>query len=133
MAKKVLTTRQLRVLEELMDNPNVKFKKSLKQVIWGNTNPPKFKVGQYFIVSDPGHRVFGNPVKDFKAKIVKINGFYGQLYWGYELEAEVICEGKVHIATIHCREHDLEIAKRCRSNTNVLKKMKSKYEESMDV
>lgn len=115
-----MTKQQIKVFEDLLKDKDFTGKKALKHLLWLNTSTPKFKVGDCFIVSDPGHRVGNFPVKDFKAKIVKISSWRDEEDWFYTLEAYVEINGKNTTTNIHKYESALWQAKSCEDNVNVL-------------
>jgi len=115
-----MTKQQIKVFEELLKDKDFNGKKSLKHLLWLNTSKPKFKIGDCFIVSDPGHRVFNFPVKDFKAKIVKISSWRDEEEWFYTLEASVEYNGKQITTNVNKYENVLWQSKNCDDNVNVL-------------
>ena len=50
-------------INKMLSDPDVKGKSVLRKLLWHNTVIPKYAVGDCFIVTDSGHRVFGVPVK----------------------------------------------------------------------
>ena len=122
---------QIKVFEELLNDESFKGKNQLKHLLWLNTSKPKHKIGDCFYVSDPSHRVYGHPVRDFKAKIVGVKAFAFDEDWHYELEMEVECGGKKTISKEYALERDL--VKKCKDNRNVLNDPKSKHADSIEV
>lgn len=127
-----MTKGQINTFNKLLEDPNFKGKKHLRHLLWLNTSKPKFKVGDCFEVTDPGHKLFGYPVKDFKAKIVEIKSWINEEEWFYSLEIEAECDGE--IITAHCGkyERDLTRSKKCKDNKNILGEKKTEHPESMD-
>lgn len=115
-----MTKEQINVFETLLKDKDFIGKKSLKHLLWLNTSKPKFDIGDCFIVSDPGHRVFNFPVKDFKAKIIKVSSWRDEEDWFYTLEASVEYNGNQITITVHKYETDLWQSKSCEDNVNVL-------------
>ena len=115
-----MTKQQIKVFEELLKDKDFKGKKALKHLLWLNTSKPKFKVGDCFIVSDPGHRIGNFPVKDFKAKIIEISSWRDEEDWFYHLECFVEINGRQTTTNVHKYETDLDRAIRCEDNVNVL-------------
>ena len=124
---------QIKVFEELLQDKNVRGKKWLRYLLWLNTTDPKYKEGDCFEVSDRGHRVYGYPVKDFKAKVVNVSSMLNCFEWRYELEAEVECDGKTTTVKVYQDESELSRAKKCKDNKNVLGEAKSSAVESLEM
>lgn len=115
-----MTKQQIKVFEDLLKDKSFVGKKSLKHLLWLNTSTPKYKEGDCFIVSDHGHSVFGVPVKNFRAKIIRVSSWRDEEDWFYTLEASVERNGKQITTTISKYESDLNRAKTCEDNVNVL-------------
>lgn len=111
---------QIKVFEELLQDPNFKGKQQLKHLLWLNTTEPKFKEGDCFKVTDHGHTIGGYPVKDFNAKIVKSYAFKTDNEWRYEMEMAIEYNGKHTTSMVYKTESDLLI--RCDDNKNILGK-----------
>lgn len=126
-----MTQKQIKVFEELLESKETKGKKLLHYLLWMNTTEPKFKIGECFEVTDRGHRMFGYPVQNFKARITATNTFLREEEWRYELELEVECDGKIATTKVYKYEH--ELIKRCDDNKNILGVAKSKYEDTLDI
>lgn len=122
---------QIKVFEELLQDESFRGKKQLKHLLWLNTSEQKFKKGDCFIVSDPGHIVYGHPVKNFKAKVGKVTAWNGQEGWYYHLVMEIECNGKKTQVEVYKYEQELERAKRCKDNINILENQNSKHEEAL--
>lgn len=118
-----MTKQQIKVFEELLKDKDFKGKKALKHLLWLNTSTPKFKIGDCFIVSDPGHSIGVYPVKDFRAKVIEISAWKDVEDWFYKLEASVTINGKQITTNIYKYECDLERAARCEDNVNVKKSL----------
>lgn len=115
-----MTKQQIKVFEDLLKDKDFQGKKALKHLLWLNTSTPKFKPGDCFIVSDPGHSIGGFPVRNFRAKVVKISSWRDEEDWFYALEASVEINGKQTTVQVHKYESDLQRAERCEDNVNVL-------------
>ncbi len=111
--------KELEVLESMLQDPDVKGRKLIERVIWLNTVAPKYKIGECFEVTDPGHKVYGVPVKRFRARVTNIltSQLFGKVY-RYELSAHVRCGNKELDTEIFLDEND--IGKRVSDNLNVL-------------
>lgn len=128
-----MTSEQVKVFNQLLNDKGFKGKKQLKHLLWLNTSEPKFKVGECLIVSDPGHRVYGYPVKDFKAKITEISSWRDTEEWRYTLQMEVECGDKKTVSNAYLYEKDLVMCPRCKDNLNILGDPKSKYSDSIEM
>lgn len=127
----MMTQEQIKVFEELMESKETRGKDQLRHVLWLNTTEPKFKIGECFEVTDRGHRIFGYPVKDFKAKITKISSFINEEEWRYELEVEVECDGKMVTSKVY--KYERELIKRCEDNKNIIGIAKSECADELDI
>lgn len=127
-----MTREQIAVFEQLLNDKDFKGKKELKHLLWINTTKPKFKNGECFKVTDPGHKIFGYPVINFGARIVRSFSWRDTDEWHYELQMVCDCEGKQVVSKVYKSERELDVAMRCSNNTNVLGAAKSKYSESLD-
>lgn len=127
----MLTKAQEKVLREIAANSKTKGVKQLNHFLWLNTTEPKWPVGTLLKVSDPGHRVYGYPVKDFTAKVVKHSAFITDEEWHYELDCVVKCAGKKDMyLKLYSRESDLSISNN-KDNIVVLSEAKSEHSDEM--
>lgn len=123
---------QIKVFEELLQDESFRGKDSLKHLLWLNTAEQKFKIGDCFVVSDPGHKVFGYPVCNFKAKVTKIKSWRDTNEWFYCLEMKVSCGNGSTTAAVYKYESELLELERCNDNINELSFRKSDTVESQD-
>lgn len=134
-----MTKEQVKVFEQLLNEKGFMGKKMLKYILWMNTTPTKFKVGECFIVSDPGHKVYGYPVKNFKAKIVSYESSYmavkmgSPAEWRYELHMEIECGQSKTTSRMWLSESQLSRCQRCKDNLNIHGEPQSKYSESHEM
>ncbi len=110
----------IKVFEQLLEDETFKGKKQLRHLLWLNTVAPKFKVGDCFEVSESGRKVYGYPIKNFSAKVIRVYSYTDHETWYYELESEVVCGGKKTTVTVFQPEDKLQKAKRCENNKNTL-------------
>lgn len=127
-----MTKEQIAVFEQLLKDESFKGRKELRHLLWLNTAKPKFKNGECFKVTDPGHKIFGHLVLNFNAMIVRTFSWRDTDEWHYELQMVCDCNGQQTTAKVYKSEKDLEMAQRCDGNTNELGAAKSKYSESLD-
>lgn len=129
-----MNKRDIKILERMIADPDIKGKGSLRKVLWLNTVKPKYKVGDCYKVTDPGHRVYGVPIKDFRAKVERIeyrwdvSVQYGRVV--YVMTAHVVNGDKEMDANIYMAEYS--IGRKVKDNVNVIEG-KDKYPESIDV
>lgn len=84
-----MTEAQLKVLQELQKDPEFKGQAQLKHLIWLNTVAPKYQVGNSFLVTSAGQRIFGVPVRNFRATVTEAYSFKNEEKWYYRLTAHV--------------------------------------------
>lgn len=123
---------QIKVFEELLQDESFKGKQQLKHLLWLNTNKPKFKAGDCFVVSDRGVKVFGYPVIDFKAKIDKVTAWKDKEEWYYHMTMNVMCGEKSLEVSAYKYESELLKAEQCADNKNVLGDTKSPHATEID-
>lgn len=109
---------QLNALNKMMEDPDVKGKKLIDRVIWLNTVKPKYKVGDCYEVTDPGHRIYDVPVRNFKARIEEVQKWSADKLIQYKLVAHVKSGSKEGDFTIHVLEGG--IGKKVKGNNNVV-------------
>lgn len=129
----MMTDKQIKVIEELLNTDGIKGKQQLRHVLWLNTSTPKFQIGDCFVVSDPGHRVYGYLVKGFKGKVTEVRAFGGGLFgseWQYTLEMQIECGGQKTVSKVFKAERQLIGCRQCEDNINILGEMKVEYEET---
>lgn len=127
-----MTNEQIKVFNDLLASDNFKGKQQLKHLLWLNTSQPKFKAGDFLVISDGGQYVYGYPVKNFKAKVIRAYTWKDQEEWQYELSMEVTCGDKTTEATAYKSENELLRAEQCADNKNVLGDAKTSYAHSCD-
>lgn len=126
-----MTNKQIKVLEELLQDEGFKGKKMLRHLLWRNTTEPKYKKGDCFLVSDPGHRIYGHPVKNFKAKVLSASSFINEEEYQYELEMVVQCDGEEY--TTKAYKYESELTVKCQGNVTVIGEPKTDCPECTDL
>ena len=114
----MLTASQKKMFEKLLENDAFKGKDQLRHLLWLNTTIPKHSVGDCFLVSEPGHRVFGHPVRNFKGKIIGVHNFKTENVYRYTLEGIVKCGDRQTPVRYYSSESDL--VHRCEDNITVV-------------
>lgn len=127
-----MTNEQIKVFNELLADDTFKGKPQLKHLLWLNTNKPKYKVGDCFVISDRGVKVFGYPVIDFKAKIDKVTAWKDKEEWYYHLTMYVVCGDKTLEVSAYKYENELLRAEQCSDNKNILGDKKSEHASTID-
>ena len=129
-----MTPTQIKTLNQLLEDKSFKGKKQLKYLLWLNTSKPKFKIGDCFLVTDYGRRIYGHPVRDFKAMITEVKP-YGlmQEEWMYTLSMDVKCGNEFYTTTIYFPEKKLSLFQKCRGNRTILQEPISKHSDEMDL
>lgn len=107
-----MTKEQKQVLTQMLSDENIIGKKLIDRLIWLNEAKPKFKVGDYYKVTDKCRKLYGNRVIDFNGKIVKIERSNLEKMFVYQFEVIVklneshsytayifLCEDDIHQAT----------------------------------
>lgn len=128
-----MKTSQIKVFEELLNDPDFREKEMLKYILWKNTTKPEFKKGDCFKVTDMSRKIFGYPVIDFKAKVTKSYSYKGKCEWFYEIAMDVTCGNGNTVAMDYVSENELLQAERCEDNLNVVGNEKSKFADSITV
>lgn len=128
-----MTKQQIKVFNDLLESEKFRGKKMLKYLLWANTTEPKYKPGDCFLISKPGERVYGYPVKNFKAKVIRSYSFKEDCVWRYELEAIVRCGGKQTDTKQFASETELNASRRCDGNLTILGDPIDDAPQSMDV
>jgi hypothetical protein len=113
-----MTDAQLKVLRELEQDPECKGQAQLKHFIWLNTVAPKYKVGDSFLVTSAGQRIFGVPVRNFRATVTKTYSFKNEQKWYYSLTAHVESGDRKTDSTI-CVPEDM-IGSKVDDNINIV-------------
>ena len=128
----MLNAEQRNTFETLLADKDFKGKKSLKYLLWLNTTSPKYNKGDCFLVTDPGHSVFGHPVKDFRGKIIEVWSWKDCEEYHYKLEGVVKCDnGKEAVVNYIASERDL--ITRCEDNVTYLGTPNSEHVEELSV
>lgn len=128
-----MTKTQIKVFEELLASEGFKGKKSLKHLLWLNTVEPKYKIGECFAVTDPGHSVYGYPVRNLKGKVTKVSSFRDFEEYQYEVELDVTTGDKHQLVNCYFGENKMNTFERCKDNVNVLGDPKNDAAEALDV
>lgn len=126
-----MTKTELNTLQKLMENEGIKGKKLLDQFIWLNTSKPKYTIGNYYIITDIGHRIYGVPVENKKAKLIGIRHMLSDKQYLYEFELEFeTTDGRQLTTTAYVIERC--IGERVQDNHNVIT-AQDKHAESIGV
>lgn len=116
--RKFMNKSDIKKLQDILAKEDTLGKKLLERVIWLNTTSSKYKVNDFVKFTDPGHRIYGVPVKDFRGKVVKIISNSSDKFYTYQVEIEVVSGDKSIITDCYIQEKD--IAGKVRSNKNII-------------
>lgn len=126
-----MTKSELNTLQKLMEKEDTKGKKLLDQLIWLNTSKPKYTIGNYHIITDIGHRIYGVPLENKKAKLIEIRTISSEKQYLYKFELEFETTDGRHLTTTACVT-ERYIGRRVRDNHNVVT-AQDKHAESIGV
>ena len=112
-----MTKTQLKVLNELLTDPTFKGKRQLGHLIWANTTEPKYNLGDCYLVSDLGRKIYGHVVEDFGGRIVEIIPDLLSEEYRYRFECVYEQEGREpYKFYVMLYEHDVSSSKRAKDN-----------------
>lgn len=126
-----MTKSELNTLQKLMEKEDTKGKKLLDQLIWLNTSKPKYTIGNYHIITDIGHRIYGVPLENKKAKLIEIRTISSEKQYLYKFELEFETTDGRHLTTTACVT-ERYIGRIVRDNHNVVT-AQDKHAESIGV
>ena len=118
-----MTKSELNTLQKLMEKEDTKGKKFIDQFIWLNTTKPKYTIGNYYIITDTGHRIYGVPIQNKKGKLVEIKHILPQKQYVYTFE--------LHLTSTACVT-EIYIGRRVRDNQNIITPQ-DKYADSVGI
>ena len=78
----------LKVLETLAKDPEVKGKKLIERVIWLNTTKPKYEVGQLVVFSDRARTINGSKVINWVGRIKEVEPNSAEKFYFYTLDVK---------------------------------------------
>ena len=114
-----MTKSELNTLQKLMEKEDIKGKKLLDQFIWLNTSKPKYTIGNYHIITDIGHRIYGVPLENKKAKLIEIRTISSEKQYLYKFELEFETTDGRHLTSTACVT-ERYIGRRVCDNHNVV-------------
>lgn len=126
-----MTKSELNTLQKLMEKENIKGKKLLDQFIWLNTSKPKYEIGNYQVITDIGHRIYGVPIQNKKGKLIEIKHILSQKQYVYKFELEFETTDGKHLTSTACVT-ERYIGRRVRDNQNIITSQ-DKYADSASV
>ena len=126
-----MTKTELNTLQKLIEKEDTKGKKLLDQFIWLNTTKPKYTIGNYYIITDTGHRIYGVPIQNKKGKLVEIKHILSQKQYVYTFELEFETTDDRHLTSTACVT-ERYIGRRVRDNQNIITPQ-DKYADSVGV
>ena len=126
-----MTKAELNTLQKLMEKEDIKGKKLLDQFIWLNTTEPKYAIGNYYRITDIGHRIYGVPVENKKAKLIEVRNILSEKQYLYKFELEFETTDGRHITSTACVT-ERYIGRRVHDNYNIVK-AQDRHTESIGV
>lgn len=126
-----MTKSELNTLQKLMEKEDIKGKKLLDQFIWLNTSKPKYGIGNYYIITDMGHRIYGVPVQNKKGKLIEIKHMLSTKQYVYMFELEFETTDGRHLTSTACVT-ERYIGRRVHDNHNIIT-AQDKYADSKGV
>ena len=126
-----MTKTELNTLQKLMEKEDTKGKKLLDQFIWLNTTKPKYTIGNYYIITDIGHKIYGVPMQNKKGKLIKIINMSPEKQYLYKFELEFETTDGRHLTSTACIT-ERYIGRRARDNQNIITPQ-DKYADSVGV
>lgn len=97
-----MTKSELSTLQKLMKKEDTKGKKLLDQFIWLNTAKPTYAIGDYYMITDIGHRIYGVPIENKKAKLIAIRSISSEKQYLYKFELEFDTTDGRHLTSTAC-------------------------------
>lgn len=67
-----MTKTELEILQKLREKPDTKGVPWLDRFIWLNTTKPKYEIGEYHLVSNPGSYIAHIEILDMRAKLTGV-------------------------------------------------------------
>ncbi len=126
-----MTKTELNTLQKLMEKEDTKGKKLLDKFIWLNTSKPKYTIGNYYIITGIGHRIYGVPVKNKKAKLIGIRHMLSDKKHLYEFELKFETTDGRHLTSTTWITEEY-IGERVQDNHNVIT-AQDEYTESIEL
>lgn len=133
-----LTAEEVKTLETLYKDDGLIFKGLIRRFILANTYEPKYKVGDYVLITDRSTQIYGNRAINIKCKITELH------YWLQDKGKECITYSAIALDEsgndyFLCAEESINgepqqryISGRCTDNINHFEK-KSQHRQSTDL
>lgn len=128
-----MTELELATLQKLMEKDDIKGKKFLDKFIWLNTTKPKYEIGDYYEITDKGHKIYGVPMQHKKGKLIEIKHILlsskREYVYTFELEFETT-DGRHLTSTAYVTEKS--VGHQVHDNHNIIT-VQDKYADSVGV
>ena len=99
----------LKVLERLVKDPEIKGKKSLARFIWVNTTPPKYEVGKLVKVTDYSRTICGSKVVDWIGTVEEISTVCNECKYTYGVRVKYVGpNGKISDSLIFAHDDKIK-------------------------
>ena len=126
-----MNKKDLEVLKRLMNDKDIKGKKSLERFIWLNTVPPKYEVGELVKVTDSSITINGSRVIDWIGRVEEITTVVGELKYTYQIKVKYIAkDNTTKETTVFANEYNM---KKTRAKNDVNKPINTKEEVTTDI
>lgn len=129
-----MTKTELEILQKLSEKPNTKGVQLLDSFIWLNTTKPKYEIGEYHIVSNPGSYIANNEILGMQAKITCVIPESSSMKYKYICEIMMTVYEGTSSYTAMCTTvvYEENIGEIVDNNLNTIK-VCNKFEEESDI
>lgn len=129
-----MTKTELEILQKLSEKPNTKGVQLLDRFIWLNTTKPKYEIGEYHIVSNPGSYIANNEILGMQAKITGVIPESSSRKYKYICEILMIVYEGTSSYTAMCTTvvYEENVGEIVDNNLNTIKTC-NKFEEESDI
>ena len=120
-----MNKKDLEVLKRLMNDENIKGKKSLERFIWLNTVPPKFNKGDIVKVTDRSVTINGSKVVENVTTVV------GELKYTYQVKVKYMSKNNtIKETSVFVNDYNI---KKTRAKKDINKPINTKEEENISI
>ena len=126
-----MNKKDLEVLKRLMNDENIKGKKSLERFIWLNTVPPKFNKGDMVKVTDRSVTINGSKVVDWVGTVENVTTVVGELKYTYQVKVKYTSKNNaIKETSVFVNDYNI---KKTRAKKDINKPINTKEEESISI
>lgn len=129
-----MTKTELEVLQKLREKSDTKGVPWLDRFIWLNTSKPKYEIGEYHLVSNPGSYIAHNEILGMRAKLTGVIPESSSSKYRYMCEILMIVYEGTSSYTAMCTTvvYEENIGEIVGDNLNTIK-FTNKFEEESDI